>query len=245
MRRLVVPFVLAGLAAGWVAAADPAPAPKPAGASSAPGDPKSEEEKTFYALGLFLAQRGQLQNFGCKPSEVAMIQAGLADGALGTAPKVDLQTYLPKVQAIATERFAANKSVTAAAEKKKSKEFLDKIAAKESVKKLPAGELIETITEGKGTGPVAGDNVKVNYRGTTIDGKEFDSSEKHGGPSTFRIDPSNLVKCWCDALEYMKPGGKVKLYCPSDLAYGDDGHGPDIPPGAALVFDLELLEIVK
>ena len=243
MRRFVVSFALVGLAAGWVAAADPQPRPaSPAATSTA--DPKSEEDKTFYALGLFLAQRGQLSSFGCKPAELAMVEAGLADGALGHTPKVDLQTYLPKVQSMAQDRFAANKSATATAEKKKSKEFLDKIAAKEGVKKVGSGLYLETVAEGKGTGPVSGDNVKVNYKGTTIDGKEFDSSEKHGGPSTFRLDPSGLIKCWCEALEYMKPGGKAKVYCPSDLAYGDDGHG-DIPPGAALVFDLELIEIVK
>jgi FKBP-type peptidyl-prolyl cis-trans isomerase FkpA len=243
MKRLVVPFVLSGLAAGWVLAADPAP--KPAGASSTTADPKSEEDKTFYALGLFLAQRGQLASFALKPSELAMVQAGLTDGALGNTAKADLDAYLPKVQTLAQDRFAASRATTAVAEKKKSKEYLDKIAAKEGVKKVGSGLFIETITEGKGTGPVSGDNVKVNYRGTTIDGKEFDSSEKHGGPSTFRLDPANLVKCWCEGLEYMKPGGKAKLYCPSDLGYGDTGHGPDIPPGAALVFELELIEVVK
>jgi FKBP-type peptidyl-prolyl cis-trans isomerase FkpA len=245
MKRLVVSSVLVALAAGCVAAADPAPKPAAPSAGATAADPKTEEEKTFYALGLFLAQRGQLSSFGCKPGELAMVQAGLADGALGNTPKVDIQTYLPKLQSMAQDRFSANKSATAAVEKKKSKDFLDKIAAKEGVKKVGSGLFLETITEGKGTGPVSGDNVKVNYKGTTIDGKEFDSSEKHGGPSTMRLDPSNLIKCWCEALEYMKPGGKAKLYCPSDLAYGDDGHGPDIPPGAALVFELELIEIVK
>src|SRR5689334_12521625 len=118
MKRLVVSFALVGLAAGWAAAADPAPKPAAPSAGATTADPKSEEDKTFYALGLFLAQRGQLSNFSCKPGELAMIQAGLTDGALGNTPKVDMQTYLPKVQSMAQDRFAASKSATAVVEKK-------------------------------------------------------------------------------------------------------------------------------
>jgi FKBP-type peptidyl-prolyl cis-trans isomerase FkpA len=241
MRGPHVPLILAALVCpGLAAAADPPP--KPAGSAAAL--PKTEEDKTFYALGLFLASRGQLASFKLTPAELAMVQAGVADGASGHAAKIDLQSYLPKVQAVATERVAATQSALAVAEKKKGKEFLDAVASKEGVRKTGTGLLIETIADGSGSTPSPTDTVKVNYRGTTIDGKEFDASEKRGGPATFNLDGS-LIACWKEAFQFIKPGGKAKIYCPSDIAYGDAGRGADIPPGATLVFEVELVEIVK
>ena len=112
------------------------------------------------------------------------------------------------------------------------------------MRRIGRRDLIETIKEGTGPSPKLEDNVKVNYRGTLIDGTFFDGTEKYGEPSTFKLSKTGLIGCWNEALTFMKVGGKAKVYCPPDLAYGDRPNG-EIPAGATLLFDLELLEIVK
>jgi FKBP-type peptidyl-prolyl cis-trans isomerase len=203
----------------------------------AQAEPKTEDDKTLYALGLVISK--QLAPFKLTPAELAMIQAGLVDGSTaGKTPKVDLDTYGPKIQAFGQARMTAG----LAEEKKKGKEFLDKTAAKPGIKKMDAGILMETVAAGTGASPTATDTVKVAYKGSLLDGTVFDSSEKHGGPQTMRMD--QIVKCWVDGLSAMKVGGKAKLYCPSDTAYGDRPMGV-IPPGSTLQFDIELVSIEK
>jgi len=243
MKRLFISFLIAGLpCTGLASAADPAPAAAPA-AAPATAEPKSDEEKTFYALGLMLAMRGQLSQLTLSPTELSMLEAGIADEALGHTPKLDVYSWQPKIQTLANERVKAYRTATSATEKKKGKAYLETIAAKPGVRKTGTGLLMETIAEGSGAGPSPSESVRVKYTGKTVDGKVFDSSEMHGGTSTFRMQ--QLAKCWQEGLQFMKPGGKAKLYCPSDLAYGDEGHGSSILPGMTLVFDLELIEVVK
>jgi FKBP-type peptidyl-prolyl cis-trans isomerase FkpA len=154
-------------------------------------------------------------------------------------PKVD-PNVRSQVKPLADARMAAG----ASEEKKKGKVFLETIAAKPGIKKTGSGLLMETVKEGTGKTRSQHDTVKVIYKGSLIDGHVFDSTEKHGGtPSSFKMD-ANLIKCWNEALEFMKPGGKAKLYCPAELAYNDRPNG-EIPAGATLVFELELIEIVK
>jgi FKBP-type peptidyl-prolyl cis-trans isomerase FkpA len=98
-----------------------------------------------------------------------------------------------------------------------------------------------SLKEGEGKNPGTTDTVKANYRGTLPDGKEFDSSYKRGKPFDFRLD--GVIKCWTEGIKMMKPGGKAKLVCPPNIAYGDAGAGELILPGATLVFEVELLEI--
>jgi len=232
MKRTVATCMLAAVATvGVVCAADP--------------ELKTEDDKTIYALGNYLAQRGQITSFGFTAAEIAMLKAGFSDGALGVTPKVDMATFGPKIQAMAQKRITATEAAMATVEKKKGKEFVDKIAASNpGIKKTGTGLVMDIHTEGSGKSPVPSDRVKVNYTGSTIDGKVFDASERHGGPYELQVD-GDVIKCWSEALEFLKPGAKATIYCPSDLAYGDHSHGPDIPPGATLVFDIELLEIVK
>ena len=97
------------------------------------------------------------------------------------------------------------------------------------------------LKAGTGASPKASDTVKVNYRGTLMDGTEFDSSYKRNQPTTFPLN--GVIKCWTEGVQKMKVGGKAQLVCPSELAYGDQGHPPVIPPGATLTFEVELLEI--
>jgi FKBP-type peptidyl-prolyl cis-trans isomerase len=198
---------------------------------------KTEDEKTLYSLGLVISK--QVGVFKLTPAELAIVQSGLADGIQGKTPKVSLDEYGPKINALAQQRVSAG----AVEEKKKGKEYLAKIAEKPGIKKTGSGLLMETVAEGTGASPKPEDNVKVNYRGTLIDGTFFDGTEKYGEPSTMKMS-TGLIKCWNEALTYMKVGGKAKVYCPAELAYGDKPNGA-IPAGATLVFDLELLEIVK
>lgn len=128
-----------------------------------------------------------------------------------------------------------------AAQKKLGADYLAKLDADPSVQKKPSGLRIKMDKEGTGWAPASTDTVKVHYRGTLIDGKEFDSSYKRDVPATFPL--SGVIACWTEGLQLMKTGGKATLYCPSNIAYGDGGYAALIPPGATLVFQVELLGI--
>ncbi|HKQ61276.1 MAG TPA: FKBP-type peptidyl-prolyl cis-trans isomerase [Candidatus Polarisedimenticolaceae bacterium] len=204
-------------------------------------EPKTEDDKTLYAMGLVLG--GNITPFKLTEAELEFVKAGIADAALNRDKKVDLEAYRPKIQALVTAR----KTAAATAEKQKGADYLAKVATEAGVQKTASGVLYKITQEGTGPMPTAADTVKVQYRGTFIDGVEFDSSAKHGGqPATFNLTPgpNGVIKCFGEGLQAVKVGGKAKLYCPADSAYGDAGR-PGIPGGAALLFDVELVEIVK
>ena len=115
--------------------------------------------------------------------------------------------------------------------------------AEATEEKTASGIVITTMKEGAGASPKSSSVVKVHYRGTLPDGTEFDSSYKRGQPATFALN--RVIPCWTEGVQTMKVGGKVKLVCPSNLAYGSRGVAGTIPPNATLVFEVELLEIVK
>ncbi len=200
-------------------------------------EPKTEDEKTLYALGLALSQN--LTSFNLTPAEVELVEEGLVDGATHKTPKVDLQTYGPKIQELQKSRASAMAEV----EKKKGDVFLAKAAQEKGAKKTSSGLIYIEEKAGKGAQPKETDKVKVNYEGSLTDGTVFDSSVKRGQPATFPLN--GVIPCWTEGVQMMKVGGKAKLICPSSLAYGDHGAPPRIPPGATLVFNIELLDIVK
>ena len=121
--------------------------------------------------------------------------------------------------------------------------FLAKAAAESGAKKTESGAVLTTIKEGNGAIPKVTDTVKVHYRGTLIDGTVFDNSAKQGEPAMLRVN--EMSRCWVEGMQQIKVGGKSKLVCPSSLAYRDKGLPPLIKPGATLVFEVELLEIVS
>jgi len=139
--------------------------------------------------------------------------------------------------------FAIKKIKTEQGEKNMTEgpKFLEENKAKEGVVILPSGLQYKVITEGTGKSPKATDKVKVHYRGTLINGKEFDSSFKRNQPAEFPVN--GVIKGWTEALQLMKEGSKWELYIPSDLAYGARGAGGDIGPNATLIFEVELLEV--
>ncbi|GMV48613.1 FKBP-type peptidyl-prolyl cis-trans isomerase [Nitrospirales bacterium NOB] len=200
-------------------------------------DPANDEQKTLYALGLAISQ--SLGPFTLNENELEFVKAGLADGVLKHTQKVDLQTFGPKIQELQQRRASALAEV----EKKAGASFLAKASAEPGAKKTESGAIITTIKEGKGAAPKATDTVKVHYHGTLIDGTVFDSSVKRGEPATFPLN--QVIKCWTEAVQLIKVGGKSRLVCPSAIAYGDRGSPPVIKPGATLIFEVELLDIVK
>ena len=229
-RRLVGVAALVGLLlSGLVLTTGPRAAGAP--------ELKTDEQKTLYALGIAISRN--LVTFGLSEAELEIVKAGLTDGALQKEPKVDLQAYGPKIQELQQTRAAA----TAATEKKASQAFLAKAAAEAGATKTASGLVMVTIKAGTGPTPKPSDTVKVHYHGTLTDGTVFDSSVQRGQPATFQLN--GIIPCWKEGLQLMKVGGKSRLVCPPELAYGDRGAPPRIKPGATLVFEVELLEIAK
>lgn len=206
-------------------------------AASSAATPTTENDKTFYALGLAISQN--LAVFGLSAAELEMLQAGLSDGVQGKPAQVDLRTYGPKIQEVQRARGAA----AAAQEKKAGETIIAKAAAEKGAIKTAAGAVVIPLKVGTGPSPSATDKVKVHYHGTLTDGTVFDSSVERGEPATFPLN--GVIRCWTEGLQQMKVGGKARLVCPADTAYGDRGAPPRIKPGATLVFEVELLEIVK
>lgn len=194
----------------------------------------TEEQKTLYAVGVSVSR--SLTVFDLTPAEFEYVKLGLTDAQTGKKNDVELSAYTGKIQELARTRRKISGEKQAGA----GKDYLEKAAKEKGAVKTASGMVYTSISEGKGESPKASDVVKVNYRGTLIDGKEFDSSYKRGKPLEFKLD--NVIKCWTEGVQKMKPGGKAKLVCPPNLAYGENGAGDLILPGATLMFEVELLE---
>jgi FKBP-type peptidyl-prolyl cis-trans isomerase FkpA len=199
--------------------------------------PKTDEEKTFYTVGQIVAK--QLGVFNLSAAELERVQQGLSDGVTGAKPLVEVADYTAKVQDLAKSRRKVQGDKQAAT----GKEFLDKAAKEKGAVKTDSGLVYLSIKDGTGESPKATDTVKVHYKGTLPDGREFDSSYKRNKPIDFKLD--GVIKCWTEGVQKMKPGGKAKLVCPASIAYGENGAGEMILPGATLAFEVELLEVVK
>jgi FKBP-type peptidyl-prolyl cis-trans isomerase FkpA len=211
-------------------------APRPAGATvpKPVPPPMTDEQKIIYSLGLSISK--SLAPFDLSPAEMEIVKRALTDAA-AKKPAVVLDEWGPKIQGLATSRAARisekEKGVGAA--------YCAKAAAEPGAVKTDSGLIYKEVRPGAGESPKATDQVKVHYRGTLVDGTEFDSSYKRNQPAQFALN--GVIPCWTEGVQKMKPGGKSILVCPSAIAYGDMGHPPTIPGGAALVFEIELLEI--
>lgn len=199
--------------------------------------PKTEEQKTLYAIGLSLNRT--LAVFNLTPAELEYVKEGLTDAGSGKTTEVELDAYVGKVQELALARRKVEGEKQAA----RYKGFLDKSAKEKGAIKTDSGLVYLSLKEGSGVSPGPTDTVKVNYRGTFPDGKEFNTTYGSGAPVEIRLD--NAIKCWTEGLQKMKAGGKAELVCPQELAYGETGAGDLILPGATLVFEVELVEVKK
>lgn len=219
------------------AAAAPA---KPAGPPS-PGSGWSMEEKAGYIIGLNLGNNLRQQEI---PVTADQIIKGLRDG-LGKAPAQlsdeEIQTTMQSFQQQMMAKQQEKQKVVGEKNKKEGDEFLAANKTKPGVKTTASGLQYQVVQEGSGPTPKPTDKVTVNYKGTLLDGKVFDSSYDRGQPVTFAVN--QVIPGWVEALQLMKAGSKYKLFIPSSLAYGESGAGGDIGPNSVLQFEVELLKI--
>jgi FKBP-type peptidyl-prolyl cis-trans isomerase len=214
--------------------ADPAAA-KPA---AAPADLKT---KASYSIGLNIGKSFHDQGIELNTEELI---SGIRDGLKAAKPKMseqECQQALDEFRTIIAAQQQAKMRERAAEANAKGAAFLAENAKKPNVRRTASGLQIETLQEGNGPSPKATDVVKVHYRGTLPDGKEFDSSYKRNEPATFPLN--RVIAGWTEGLQLMKVGGKARLVLPPDLGYGEQGSPPDIPPNSVLVFEIELLGI--
>ena len=215
---------------------------KPATTSAAPGlTLKTQKDKESYALGMSIGSGLQRQNV---PADPAIVSRGLRDAMSGKKTLMtedEMKAALQQLRSEVQQNQEAKAHAAGDTNRKAGEAFLEANKAKEGVKTLPDGLQYKVLQEGTGPKPTASDTVTVNYRGTLVNGKEFDSSYKRGQPATFPV--GGVIKGWTEALQLMPVGSKWQLFIPSELAYGDRSPSPDIGPGDTLIFEVELISI--
>ncbi len=204
--------------------------------------PQTEKDKISYAIGVNLAGRISMVK---DEIDIAMVKKGLTDSLQGNELLVTneeagilLQSFSEKIRAKQQEEMtmAAQKNL------EEGQAFLEANKSKEGIVTTDSGLQYMVIKEGSGRTPGSTDRIKVNYKGTLLDGTEFDSSDRHGGPAEFQAD--QVIKGWTEGVQLMKEGGKYRLFIPSDLAYGPRSVSQEIGPNSTLIFEIELLEIL-
>jgi FKBP-type peptidyl-prolyl cis-trans isomerase FklB len=224
-------------AAPKTAAKKPATASKTAPAVTL----KTQREKNSYALGMSIGLGLHKQAVDVDP---ALVARGLRDQMGGTKTLIsedEMRATLQQLRGDLAKQQEAKAHEAATTNRKEGDAFLAANKAKPGVITLPDGLQYKVLTAGTGPKPTASDTVTVNYRGTLVNGKEFDSSYKRGQPVSFPV--GGVIKGWTEALQLMPVGSKWQLFIPADLAYGDRPPSPDIEPGETLLFDVELLSI--
>lgn len=206
-----------------------------------PDQLKDPTAQASYTLGFNLGSSLRKDQVTVDPQILAQ---GLRDAAAGAQPQLSFEVMrdvLAKLQANVKAERQALLAKSAQQNKAEGDAFLKANAARKGVVTLPSGLQYEVVKTGAGPTPKPSDTVECNYRGTFINGQEFDSSYARGKPAEFPV--TGVIKGWTEALQRMPVGSHWKLYVPSDLAYGDEGRADVIGPGVTLVFDLELLDI--
>jgi FKBP-type peptidyl-prolyl cis-trans isomerase len=241
-RTLLVRHLAAALCAGVLTAQAQQPQTPAAGASPAPAKKAaaaapagSEKNEASYSLGVSMGQ--QLRESGATSESISTerLAQGVRDGLSGKTKlndedRMKITKYMRGLQesVVTTNHNAAAK-------------FLAENGKKPGVMTTASGLEYKVLTEGSGAGPKATDEATVNYKGTLMDGSEFDSSYKRGTPATFPV--GRVIPGWTEGLQLMKPGGKYMLWIPPQLAYDTRSPSPNIPPGSLLVFEVELLSV--
>jgi len=211
------------------------PAAKPATAL------KTTKDKQSYALGMNIGMGMHKQGLDVDPDIVMRgFKDSFTDSKLAMTED-EAKASLTELQNDMRKKMQEKAQHVGDVNKKEGTTFLAENKAKEGVVVLPSGLQYKILKEGTGPKPTASDSVVCNYKGTLINGKEFDSSYKRGEPATFPV--SGVIKGWTEALQLMPVGSKWQLFIPADLAYGERGAGADIGPGATLIFEVELMSI--
>lgn len=197
---------------------------------------KTEDDKTFYAMGFMLG--ANLQRLNLNDAELAALYKGIVNSAKNEKPEVEMAIYQPKIQ----QMFKTRMEAVAKKQKESGQSYIDDYLKKnKDAKKLDSGLVVHTLKEGTGKQPKETDTVEVHYHGTLTDGTVFDSSVDRGKKITFPLN--RVIKGWTEGLQQVKEGGKVRLVIPAELAYGENGAPPKIPGGATLVFEVELFQV--
>lgn len=237
-KKYIFTGVLGLLAMQGFSQAKPAPKANPAShtATAKPGLLKNRIDSVSYGIGVNIAENLKAQGLNNVNTTllVKAIQDMLTNKTLTLSKEQSEMSISNYLQQLKAEKFAKNREA--------SDKFLAENKAKPGVVTLPSGLQYQILKEGNGPKPTINDKVKTHYHGTLIDGTVFDSSVERGEPISFPV--SGVIKGWTEALQLMPVGSKWRLFIPSDLAYGDRGAGAKIGPGSALVFDVELLDIV-
>jgi FKBP-type peptidyl-prolyl cis-trans isomerase FklB len=225
----------------------PKPVPKK---EIAKADLKTEDDKVSYSVGFSMGSSFKEEEL---KMNLEILKKGIEDGFTGSKQILD-EEEMKKTMMAFREEMRAKKQAEymkrmeerkkqGEENKEKGKAFLEENKTKEGIVTLDSGLQYTILEKGTGASPKATDTVKCQYKGTTIDGKEFDSSYKRGQPATFAVN--RVIKGWTEGLQLMKEGGKWQFFIPSDLAYGERGAGENIGPNEVLIFEVELLEIEK
>lgn len=197
-----------------------------------------DQKKMLYAFGAALANN--LKDFRLSSEERKVVQDAFLAVSGGEQPKVDVSEYMPKIRTLYSER----QQQLAVEEKAAGAAYLAQVAKEPGAVKLENGLVMRTLKPGKGAKPTEKDTVKVTFATMSIDGATIDSTKEQGNKPT-ELPMNAMIPCWSHGISRMQVGSKSRLVCSSDLAHGDSGAPPKIKPGATLIFDVELLEIIK
>lgn len=239
IQRGLAVLALAALCgcSGPATGAAPGTAQKDAPKAGQKQEQMNEEQQTLYALGAALANN--LRELELTPSDREFVLAGFEEVTTGQTPRVDVAAFMQKIQMLHQQRQAR----TIAQRREQGAAYLEQQATQSGAVKTPSGMVYREVSAGTGRAVAEHDTVTVHYEGSLPDGTVADSSRKRGKPNEFRVN--GVIACWKEALLKMKVGGKSHIVCPPDLAYGDGGSPPVIPPGATLTFDIELVKLSK
>lgn len=221
-----------------------ASAAKTTGTKTAPATAtalNSKKDKISYAIGADLGKKLKTSDIDVDPAILTRAMKDTLTGAKSEMSDEEIRATLTDLSKDLQQKQATVAKEASEKNRKAGEEFLAANKGKEGVVALPDGLQYKVLTPGNGPKPSASDTVVCNYKGTLIDGKEFDSSYKRGQPATFPV--SGVIKGWTEALQMMPVGSKWQLFIPPDLAYGERQAGPDITPGSTLVFEVELMSI--
>ncbi len=219
--------------------------------ANAQDEAKGPGKEVYEAIGMMIAQGSGLNQMEFSPAELELIVVGIQKGLkLKTLPP-EIRALQPQIQSIMQAKMEkvraaqqAEGAKAAVANKAKAKAFFADLAKKPGVMKDPSGFYYEVLKKGTGAFPTMSDKVRLHYHGTLIDGTVFDSSKERGQPASFPM--GGVIKGFSGGLTKVQVGGKVKIYIPSELGYGDNPRpGGPIKPGDTLIFECELLEIMK
>ena len=246
--KLVLPICLLPLGLAAVRAQEvklniPGQAPAPVAAAPAaatPVAPAFTDLQLVEEFGWFVGKRVGISELSFSPAEVEALVKGLSTAAGGKDSPFVLEQIGPKMDEFMQKKQAAYLAKVKSQSLTASTAFFKKLDENKNIVVLPDGLRYEIIKPGEGAFPKASDTVKVHYTGTLVDGTVFDSSVQRGEPAEFPLN--GVIPGWTEGLQKVNKGGKIKLYVPPQLGYGDEGKG-GIPPGATLIFDVELLEI--